>query len=175
MNIRFAPPVTGIVAGVKSLFGMKPKDDDDIAGVIDTDSDGNELFKEDIIHEVLEKLEKRREERLPLETQWTLNANFLVGNQYCDFNINREEIEQLEPVYDWLERESFNKIAPLVETRVANLKKISYLMKVKPRTNELDDYAKASVSTNILQYAQKASDFETKKILRQYKFQYNNT
>lgn len=163
MNLRFSPPVTGIVAGVKSLFGIKPKDDDDVAGVIDTDSDGNQLFKEDIIREVLEKLEERRIERNPLEIQWTLNANFLVGNQYCDFNIHREEIEQLEPVYDWLERESFNKIAPLIETRVANLKKINHMMKVKPRTNELEDYDKASVSTNILQYAQKASDFETKK------------
>ena len=36
-------------------------------------------------------------------------------------------------------------------------------MKVKPATNELDDYAKAEVSTSVLQYTQKSTDFEAKK------------
>ena len=42
--------------------------------------------------------------------------NFLAGNQYCDMNTYRGDIEQIEPVYDWLEREAFNRIAPLIET-----------------------------------------------------------
>ncbi|MGN0163775.1 MAG: hypothetical protein ACI4EA_09420, partial [Candidatus Ornithomonoglobus sp.] len=69
----------------------------------------------------------------------------------------------IEPVYDWLERETFNQIAPLIETRIANLKKINYAMRVKPRTNELDDYAKADVSTAILQHTQDVTDFNKKK------------
>lgn len=162
MNIRFSPPISGIVASVGSLFG-KNADAPDDAKVIDVDEDGKTLFKEDVIQKVLDELEMRRTERSALERQWTLNANFLVGNQYCDINPYRGDIEQLEPVYDWLEREAFNQIAPLIETRIANLKKINYMMKVRPATNELDDYAKAEVSTNVLQYTQKASDFESKK------------
>ena len=165
MNLRFSPPLGGIVANVGSLFGMnggsKGKDDD--RAVIDVDKDGQTLFKEDIIQKVIEDLEKRKTERNPLEQRWTLNANFLVGNQYCDINTYRGDIEQLEPVYDWLERETFNQIAPLIETRIANLKKINYMMKVKPATNELDDYAKADISTSVLQHTQKVSDFESKK------------
>ena len=161
MNIRFKPPITGITAAVGSLFGRKASGGDNT--VIDIDKDGTALFKEDIIHNVLEELEKRKGQRSVLERQWTLNANFLVGNQYCEINPYRGDIEQLEPVYDWLERETFNQIAPLIETRIANLKKINYMMKVKPATNELDDYAKAEVSTSVLQYTQKASDFESKK------------
>lgn len=163
MNIRFLPPVSGIVASIGSLFGRHGPDKENKEQPVDIDDDGRTLFKEDIIHDVLEKLEERRTEKSILEQQWTLNANFLVGNQYCEINTYRGEIEQLEPVYDWLEREAFNQIAPLIETRIANLKKINYMMKVKPRTNELDDYAKAEVSTAILQYTQKISDFETKK------------
>lgn len=162
MNLRFSPPLSGVIASVGSLFGKKAESPDDV-NVIDVDEDGKTLFKEDIIQKVLEDLERRRTERAPLERQWTLNANFLVGNQYCEINPYRGEIEQLEPVYDWLEREAFNQIAPLIETRIANLKKINFMMKVKPATNELDDYAKAEVSTSILQYKQKESDFETKK------------
>ena len=162
MNIRFSPPVKGIVGEIGSLFGLKGKKDDG-NGVIDVDEEGKTLFKEDVIKKVLDELQKRKTERSPLEQQWTLNANFLVGNQYCEINPYRGDIEQLEPVYDWLEREAFNQIAPLIETRIANLKKINYMMKVKPATNELDDYAKAETSTSVLQHIQKVSDFETKK------------
>lgn len=162
MNKRYSPPLRGVVAAVGSLFGKSAGVPDDVK-VVDVDEDGKTLFKEDIIQKVLEELELRRTERSALERQWTLNANFLVGNQYCDINPYRGNIEQLEPVYDWLEREAFNQIAPLIETRIANLKKINFMMKVKPATNELDDYAKADVSTSILQYTQKVSDFESKK------------
>lgn len=161
-GFRFSPPVGGIVASVGSLFGIKPGSEKE-ADAVDVDDEGKTLFKEDIIKDVLEKLEKRRTERSALEQQWTLNANFLVGNQYCEINTYRGEIEQLEPVYDWLEREAFNQIAPLIETRIANQKKINFMMRVKPATNELDDYAKAEVSTSILQHTQKVTDFESKK------------
>ena len=166
MNFRFSPPVDGVIANIGSLFGLSGKQKDgkiDDANIIDTDEDGKTLFKEDIIKKVLEDLEKRKTERSPLEQQWTLNANFLVGNQYCEINPYRGDIEQLEPVYDWLEREAFNQIAPLIETRIANLRKINFMMKVKPATNELSDYDKAETSTSVLQHTQKASDFESKK------------
>lgn len=145
-----------IIENIKNLFTTTKQS-------LDIDKDGKQLYKEDIIAEVLEKLETRRNERKPLEQQWILNSNFLVGNQYCDINTYRGEIEQLEPVYDWLEREPFNRIAPLIETRIANLKRIKFLMTCKPRTNELDDFAKAEVSTAIIRHKQKTSDFDSKK------------
>lgn len=156
----FHQPLRNVVASVGSLFN-KNKDSD--REVIDVGRDGETLYKEDIISKINEDLQKRKTERQILEQQWTLNANFLVGNQYCEINTYRGDIEQLEPVYDWLERETFNQIAPLIETRIANLKKINYMMKVKPATNELKDYDKAETSTKILQYTQKANDFESKK------------
>ena len=163
MEMRYSPPLRGIIAGIGSIFGRHGKKDDPEKQLIDTDKDGQQLYKEDVIQFVQEELTKRKNERAPLEKQWTLNANFLVGNQYCDINTYKGTIEQIEPVYDWLERETFNQIAPLIETRIANLKKITYKMRVKPRTNELDDYAKADVSTAILQHTQSVSDFDSKK------------
>ena len=163
--MRYTPPVTGFRAKIGDLFGLKDKEDNenDVSGIVDVDDDGTTLFKEDIIQKVLDDLQQRKIERSVLEHQWTLNANFLVGNQYCEINPYRGDIEQLEPVYDWLERETFNQIAPLIETRIANLKKINYMMKVKPATNELSDYDKAETSTYILQHTQKVTDFESKK------------
>jgi hypothetical protein len=146
-----------------NLFGKNNPSDQDEHISLDVDDDGQQLFKEDIIAFVLDELDKRKNERLPLEQQWTLNSNFMAGNQYCDINTYRGDIEQIEPVFDWLEREKFNRISPLVETRIANLKKINFIMTVKPRTNELDDYSKAEVSTAILRHKQNISDFNTKK------------
>lgn len=165
MQMRFAPPTSGITAKIGGLFGGGKNRDEDEKNrtVIEVDRDGTRKFKEDIITEVLSELERRRSQKSPLERQWTLNANFLVGNQYCEVRPYTGEIEQLSPVYEWLNRETFNSIAPLIQTRIANLKKINYMMKVKPATNELEDYAKAEVSTGVLQYTQKASDFASKK------------
>ena len=90
---RFQPPIDGVIANIGSLFGLKGKDnDEEVSGVIDTDEDGKVLFKEDIIQKVFEDLEKRKTERSVLEHQWTLNANFLVGNQYCEINPYRGDI-----------------------------------------------------------------------------------
>lgn len=148
---------------LESLKGLFKKEEPETPNVMmDFDDDGEPLYTEDVIAKVRDELERRKNERLPLERQWMLNANFLVGNQYCDINFRLGEIEQLNPVYDWLERETFNKISPLTETRIANLRKISYTMHVKPRTNELEDYAKAEISSAILQYKQSDSDFESK-------------
>lgn len=165
MNIRYSPPIKGITAAVGSLFGIKKEQSDGGKenNVITLGDDGKELYKEDIIADITSQLQQRKAQRGMLEQQWTLNANYLVGNQYCDINPYRGDIDQLEPVYDWLERETFNQIAPLIETRIANLKKISYSMRVKPATNELCDHEKAEVSTSILTHTQKTTDFETKK------------
>lgn len=151
-----------IVDGLKEFFNpLAPTTPD--TQPIDTDKDGRLLFKDDIIGNIHEELERRRSERTMLETQWKLNANFLAGNQYCDYNVHTGQIAQLRPVFDWLERDTFNQIAPLIETRIANLKKINYNMKVKPRTNELEDWQKANISTTLLQYLQNTSNFNRTK------------
>lgn len=163
---RISPPIDGVKGVIRRLFRGRGDDEENDGAdgiVFDIDRDGRQLYKEDVIQKIHEELERRRTERNALEQQWRLNANFLVGNQYCDFNVYSHEIEQLEPVYDWLERETFNQIAPLIETRIANLKKINYRMKVNPRTNELEDYAKAETSSTLLQYLQTSTDFDTKK------------
>lgn len=163
MKIRYSPPLQGVISSVKNMFSGAETNNANERKVIDIDDEGHQLYKEDIIQNLLSDLDKRRTERSGIENQWRMNANFLMGNQYCEFNPYNREIEQLEPVYDWLERETFNQIAPLIDTRIANLKKINYRMKLKPRTNELEDYAKAETSTTILQYLQTSSDFDTKK------------
>lgn len=154
-------PRHGFLGKLADLFQKQEKPETDDA--LGTDADGKIVFKDDIISMIQEELQRRKTERLPLELQWQLNGNFYDGNQYCDINPAANEIMQYPRCYDWEQHEVFNRIAPLIETRVANLKKINYAMVVKAATNEMDDYQKAKVSTEILRHTQQVSGFETKK------------
>ena len=127
------------------------------------DDIGNPPYAEDIVAMVEEELSRRREERRPLELQWRLNANFLAGHQYCDINPHRGEVEDVPPPRDYMERGIYNRIAPLIETRIANLRSVSCPMTVNPRTNEIDDYEKSRIATQLLRYTQSSTDFEAKK------------
>lgn len=142
---------------------LSPTEDKEKQVSLDVDDDGGLLFKDDIVSFVRSELEKRKTERKPFELQWQLNANFLCGNQRCEINTYSNSIEQQEPYDERIEHGVYNQIAPLIETRVANLKKINYAMKVKPRTSELDDYDKADVATSVLQYMQSKTEFDTLK------------
>jgi len=126
--------------------------------------DGDVIWAEDVVSYITDELERRRTERASLELQWTLNGNFLAGHQNCDIDmltcavVTEDRVEKVD-----VERRVYNHIAPLMETRHANLKSINYDMVVNPRTVEMDDYAKAKVSTKILEYCQSVTGFNSKK------------
>lgn len=113
---------------------------------------------------IREEFSRRKQERMPYELRWTLNANFYMGNQYCDINTYRDMgIEQMLPLNKRREREVYNRIAPIVETRAANLQKIDYAMNVKARRDDVDDAAKADVCTRLIRHMMDVSEFNTMK------------
>ena len=57
-------------------------------------------YLEDLIKEVHDDFETRRNERRSFETQWRLNNNFLIGNQYCGITLNNN-IEDFQKQYFW--------------------------------------------------------------------------
>lgn len=130
---------------------------------LDRDRDGRLMYRDDIIAQVKADLEERRNARRVYELQWTLNSNFLIGNQFCDINTHHMTIDTYTTPYEWQEHNAYNRIAPLMETRHANLKSDDYLMSVKPRTGEMDDWEKAKISTQILRYYQDTTDFDKQK------------
>ncbi len=128
---------------------------------VDRDENGRALYEEDILAELAEELSRRKEERRPLELQWILNANFLSGHQYCDINPQNGEVVDFEPGEGT--RGCFNRIFPLVETRLANLKQLKYRMTVRPRTSEADDAVKADISTKLLAGLMEQQNFSAKR------------
>ena len=146
---------------IKSTIGgifsaMKPKE----RLPVEIDNKGKQIYAEDVVAHIKNEIARRKAERQPYEWQWTLNANFLLGNQYCEIHIGKGGVEQLGEVDGVTERETFNRIAPIIQTRIANLKKIRYAMTVKPETNEIDDFQKAEVSTAVVRHKQTESAFD---------------
>ena len=125
--------------------------------------DGETLYTDEIVSQITSELERRRAERAAYELQWTLNSNFLSGYQNCDIDILSNTITSETDIERGdREKRSYNRIAPLMETRDANLGSVKYDMVVTPRTSEPDDVAKAVVSTKLLKYLQSNVEFDRK-------------
>lgn len=109
-------------------------------------------YKEDIIESVTRDYRDRAEARRPYETQWRLNLNFYMGNQYCTA-LPTGDIADVEREYYWQEREVFNHISSLVETRQAKLNTVRPTLTVRPFSSDDDDVKTAKSSTKILNAA----------------------
>lgn len=102
-----------------------------------------------IVSNILEDFKKRAKDRKPFELMWELNMNFMLGNQYSIIS-PKEEIEESAKNYFWEEREVYNHIAPIVETRLAKLGKVRPTVSVRPTGNEQSDLYCAKLSKAIL-------------------------
>ena len=123
------------------------------------DREGNRLFAEDLVEFVEKQAEKRRMARLPYELQWRLNANFLSGNQHCDINVHRGTVENYEALYDYMSREVFNRIAPIMETRLSHLKRVSYEVSALPKSNDYEDRLKAEIAGGLLYNRRRSGEY----------------
>ncbi len=106
-------------------------------------------YEEDIIADVERDYKERAEARRPFETQWRLNLNFYMGNQYCTA-LPTGEVADVDRDYFWQEREVFNHISSLVETRQAKLNTVRPTLTVRPFSSDDDDVKTAKNATKIL-------------------------
>ena len=108
-----------------------------------------EIFEEDLVREVLEDFKRRQYERKNFETQWELNMNFLMGNQYCCIGPSGE-VEEYDKQFYWQEREVYNHIAPIIEARLARLLTLKPNMTVVPASGDERDVKTAKLSKKIV-------------------------
>ena len=110
---------------------------------------GKKLFAEDIVAEVRKDYERRREDRKPLELQWQLNMNFVNGNQYMQI-MPTGEVEEFGKQYFWQEREVYNHIASVLETRMSKLTRVNTGLTVRPFSTDESDIQAAKLSTALI-------------------------
>lgn len=106
-------------------------------------------FIEDLVAEVRDDYAARSAQRQRFESQWQLNANFVAGNQYCRIGA-LGGLEESDRDYYWQEREVFNHIATILESRLAKLSRVRPAMSVVPVSGDDADVRTAKVSGKIL-------------------------
>lgn len=108
-----------------------------------------EKYIEKLVDDTIKDFKQRQLERKPIEATWLLNMNFLNGNQYTGINVNGDVEDYLKD-YFWQEREVYNHISPIIESRIARLSQIRPKMSVIPSTNSEEDMSISKVSKNII-------------------------
>jgi len=106
--------------------------------------------EEGLVSFVDDEFKRRQEERRPYELQWRLNISFIEGNQYVDINPVAMTLEEIPKLYWWQEREVFNHIAPIQETRIARLSRMRPILKVRPGSGEQEDIRASKVGSQLL-------------------------
>ncbi len=111
-----------------------------------------EQYADDVVREIKQDFAARQKMRRPYELSWQLNMNFVMGNQYCQVS-PRGSIEQEDKYYFWQEKQVYNHIAPIVETRLSRLNRVRPRPIARPFSNTDCDVNSAKLATKILDSA----------------------
>ncbi len=116
--------------------------------------------EKNLVGEITQDFKKRQEARRPIELNWRLNMNFVAGNQFAQIS-SKGEIEESDKEFFWQEREVFNHIAPILETRLAKLARVKAKAQVRPATADDEDIASASLASKLIDAVCKENDFSS--------------
>jgi len=112
--------------------------------------DKTAITQESLVSMVKDEHKRREQDRMAYELVWKLNVAFIEGNQYVDADAACSALLEIPKMFIWQEREVFNQIAPIIETRIARLARLRPLLKARPGTNERSDIRAAKIGSAIL-------------------------
>lgn len=117
----------------------------------------NEKFTEELVEFVKSEFLRRRSERYLFERQWELNLNYLSGSQY-GFIDGRGEISVDNKAFCWQNREVYNHIAPIIESRLAKFSRVEPVLGVRPLSGDEDDVRNSVLAERLVKEAMNRSD-----------------
>lgn len=112
----------------------------------------------EIVKNIKNDFEERKAARKQLEASWLLNINFLLGNQYTELTSAGEIVDSMKQFY-WQQRQVFNHIAPIIETRLAKFTRIKAGVFVRPSTSDIQDVNTAKFATQLLNCVKEETNF----------------
>lgn len=125
--------------------------------------DRNEsIMKEEIIAYVKNQFSQRSKDRLMFELEWILNINFIEGNQYVEINDVSQAVEPIVKDFWWQVQDVFNQIAPIHETRLAKLSRVTPSPKVRPATSEKGDISSAKIAAKLIEGTHRSQEMRKK-------------
>lgn len=113
----------------------------------------------DIVRRIQEDFAERKIKRRTHELQWQLNLDFYSGRQNS-FLTSFDTIAQGSRRFHWQQSESFNHIAPIIESRLARLANDRIDFAVLPQTDDPGDVNAAKLCEKVLKTALGKTGFE---------------
>lgn len=104
----------------------------------------------ELAEEITADFLRRQEERKVLESKWRLNIAFMLGNQHGKLGPRGEIIETPDGYY-WQEKEVYNHIAPIVESRLAKFTRVNCAVSVRPASGDDKDIDVAKLATKLVE------------------------
>lgn len=104
----------------------------------------------ELVEEITADFLRRQEERKILEAKWRLNIAFMLGNQHGKLG-PRGEIILPSDGYYWQEKEVYNHIAPIIESRLAKFTRVNCAVSVRPASSDDKDLDCAKLSTKLIE------------------------
>ena len=109
----------------------------------------SELEDKIIVDSINADFKNRQEMRKPFELGWELNMNFYLGNQYTYIS-NSAELLDIEKNFFWENREVYNHIAPIIESRLAKLGKFKPEFEINTQTQSEESLTSSKITQLIL-------------------------
>lgn len=143
-------PVTSASAGAGTGKATQPQ------------TESEELSDGELVSFVKNEFTRRQNERRPFELQWRLNLAFIEGNQYVDVVEGSNELQEVLTLWDGQQREVYNHVAPILETRIARLTRMHPILKTRPGSGDFEDLKAAKTSSNLLKHVQHDKNIKAK-------------
>ena len=109
----------------------------------------SELEDKIIVDSINADFKNRQELRKPFELGWELNMNFYLGNQYTYIS-NSAELLDIEKNFFWENREVYNHIAPIIESRLAKLGKFKPEFEINTQIQSEESLTSSKITQLIL-------------------------
>ncbi len=98
----------------------------------------------DLVNEVRSDFEERRNRRRSQESKWKLNIKFMSGKQNVFLDPGGDVVDERR------EKEVYNHIAPIIETRLAKFARVNCAVNVRPAGADDKDVNAAKLSAKII-------------------------
>ena len=109
-----------------------------------------EEFERAVISDIKQKYNKRKQQKQGMELTWRLCMSFYNGDQFTYIDPSAGDLREMPLQTTWEERNTFNEIAPIMETRAAALSKRKNKMRNRPASSSAEDRTSAKIGNKVL-------------------------
>lgn len=112
-------------------------------------------YSDSLVEYVEKEFNRRKAERQGFELQWRLNLAFVEGKQYLDINVNKNDLTEVPRLSWWEQREVYNQIAPIVETRIARIGRMRPKLALRPASPDLSDASSTRIGMALVEHVER--------------------